>query len=211
MARGLLRDKIYAYIAQQVQNGVYTPAVKIREESVAQNLGVSRTPVREALTLLAQEGVVEKIPRRGFFVRKPEPRKSREVFEVLGYLDRRIAELVCPLLTPTDYLKMEEYIAKIDVAITYKNFSDYSINQNQFHETYANKCSNITLLDTLRFLTCSHIPHTYTGTSQDVFAGFTACNAEHRLILEAFKKKDLSSLSELVEQHWSLIECEHFI
>jgi DNA-binding GntR family transcriptional regulator len=211
MTRRLLRDKIYDYVAKNVQNGVYTPEVKIIEESVAGDLGVSRTPVREALSQLALEGIVEKIPRRGFFVKKPESKKSKEVFEVLGYLDRRVAELVCPLLTQDDFLKLEEYIAKIDIAITYSNFSDYSINQNLFHEWYANKCPNRTFLDMLHSLTFSHIPHTYVGSSHDLFTCFSRCNEQHRLILDAFKKKDLPRLGALVEEHWSIIEYEQYL
>ena len=211
MAGRPLRDTVYEYVAKNVQNGVYTPAVKISEESVARDLGVSRTPVRAALSQLALEGVVEKIPRRGFFVKKPDSETSKEIFAVLGYLDRRAAELVCPVLTVDDYHRMEECIAKMDVAITFTNFSDYSVNQNLFHSTYADKCPNQTLLVLLRSLMFSHIPHTYVGSSDDLFQCFARCNQQHRLILAAFKKKELPHLGQLVEEHWSDVEHEQYI
>jgi DNA-binding GntR family transcriptional regulator len=211
MSTTLLRDKIYAYVAKNVQNGLYTPAVKICEEHVAQDLGVSRTPVRAALCQLAAEGILERIPRHGFYVKKPEKEKSKEVFAVLGYLDSRVAELVCHLLTHDDTVKMEEAIAKMDVAIPFSNFADYSVNQNLFHQIYQDKCPNQTLLELLRSQMFSHVPHTYVGGSGDLFACFARTNLQHREILDAFTRRDLSVLAPLVERHWADVEYEQFV
>ncbi len=211
MKKTLLKTKIYDYVAENVQNGVFTPGTKISEESIASVLGVSRTPVREALTQLALEDVVERIPRRGFFVGKTEKNVSKEVFEVIGYLDKLVAELACPFLLDEDYKKMEELIAKIDVAIKYENYSEYARYQNHFHEVYANACPNKMLINTMHTLTHSHIPHTYMGEGTELYQLFAASNKQHRHILDAFINKDIDRLKQLVDEHWSKIEYEQYL
>ncbi len=209
--KSLLKDKIYAYVAENVQNGVFTPGIKICEDTIASSLKVSRTPVREALTQLAYEGIVEKIPRRGFFVTKVDRTKSVEVFEVIGHLDMLVAQLAHPHLDETDYKKMRELIAKMDLSIRFENYADYSKNQNEFHEAYASKCPNKTLVSTLNSLMFSHIPHTYTGSGSELFEHNRICNKEHEEMLTAFQGQDLQHLGEIVKDHWCKISNEKFI
>ncbi len=202
MSQKLLKDRIYDYVSENVQRGTFRPGDKIPEESVAAVLGVSRTPVREALTALACEGVVEKVPRRGFFVGRADPQKSREILEVIGWLDRRVAVLAAPHLTPEDLKRMRECVAKMELAIRFENLADYTQNQALFHEIYAARCPNRALVETLNAIVFSHIPHTYIEDASP-FGTFAHSNAEHTELCAAFERGDTARLADLIEQHWT--------
>lgn len=63
-----LSTRAYEVIKRKIVNGEITPGTKLQEDRLAEELGISRTPIREALSRLAQEGLVEIIPRRGTYV-----------------------------------------------------------------------------------------------------------------------------------------------
>ncbi|HEY8487205.1 MAG TPA: GntR family transcriptional regulator, partial [Limnochordales bacterium] len=62
---------VYAWVRSAIQQGRLRPGQRLREEALAQELGVSRTPVREALRRLEAEGLIEPLPRQGLVVRDP--------------------------------------------------------------------------------------------------------------------------------------------
>ena len=74
-------DKVYDYIKEQIVTRRLYPGNRIIEEDVAQILGVSRTPIRTALSRLAHDGLVQQIPNRGSYVTKPSEEDFRSVFE----------------------------------------------------------------------------------------------------------------------------------
>ena len=80
-------DKVYEYIKEQIVTRRLYPGNRIIEEDVAQILGVSRTPIRTALSRLAHDGLVEQIPNRGSYVTKPTEEDFRSVFEARKLLE----------------------------------------------------------------------------------------------------------------------------
>lgn len=211
MKKELLKKKIYDYVATNVQSGYFAPGAKICEETLAKELNVSRTPVRDALSQLSFEGVVEKIPHRGFFVRNATPEKLNELYQVIGHLDKLVASLACAYMDEKDYRKMQEIIDKMDLAIRYENFPDYSQNQNFFHSVYSEKCPNKTLCLKLNELTHNHIPHTYTGSGSELYKYCDLCNKEHKQILDSFMSKDYVRLQELIVEHWIVVVDDQYI
>ena len=206
-----LKDRIYDYVTVNVQNGIFLPNSKISEESIATALEVSRTPVREVLTQLASEGFIEKIPHRGFFVKEWSKQEKIESYEVIGFLDFMCARKAFSCLLEEDFIKMSEYIAKMDVAIQFKNYSDYVENQSKFHYTYIQKCNNTILIKTIYSLLSSPMPVTYSSTQADdeLYTLLDSVNQEHKDILKAMQKKDLQSLEKLIFDHWNVFKVEY--
>lgn len=91
-----LAQQAYQAIRIAIQNDALTPDTFYSENELGQSMGISRTPVREALIELAREGLVEVIPQRGFRLRIPTPDEATEVFELRTVLEshvvRRLAE-----------------------------------------------------------------------------------------------------------------------
>ncbi|GEM90804.1 GntR family transcriptional regulator [Oceanithermus desulfurans] len=87
----LVREAAYERLKRRILEGVLRPGARLSEPALAQALGVSRTPVREALQRLAQEGLVELRPGRGARVRVLSPREVEEVYEVRALIEGEAA------------------------------------------------------------------------------------------------------------------------
>lgn len=198
-----LYEKIYEYVCEKIQNGEYKVGDRIVEEDLSKKMGVSRTPIREALAHLSSQGIIEKIPRRGFFISAVDKNKKNEIYQVIGHLEKLAVSTSINLLTEEDYNKLREVIAKMDIAIKFKNFSDYTKAQKEFHEIIC-RCDNQTLMDLINSLKISHIPQTYIGSDEKLFKSFEYCNEEHKQILEALIDKDLVKLFKLIDEHWQI-------
>ncbi|MGO4276857.1 GntR family transcriptional regulator, partial [Paenibacillus sp. TAF58] len=140
------------YIAEKIQNGSLLPNQKLNEASICQKLGVSRTPVREALIQLASENLLENIPRRGFIVKELDTKMKLDVFQIVGALDALAAHLSVPLVSNEDIAEMARLADKIDISIQEQNYTDYQLYQNDFHNVYLLKCNNSKLIDLLKSL-----------------------------------------------------------
>jgi DNA-binding GntR family transcriptional regulator len=82
-----LRDEVREALLEWLAAGRLAPGQRLEEERLSQALGVSRTPLREALASLAQEGVVESVPRRGFRVPKLSAERVRDLYPLIGSLE----------------------------------------------------------------------------------------------------------------------------
>lgn len=207
----LLKDRIYNYVINNIQNGTFLPNSKLNEEFIANALDVSRTPVREVLTSLATEGSIQKVPHKGFFVRDWSEEEKTETYEVIASLDFLCAKKALNYITEEDFKKMRECIAKMDVAIEFQNYADYVSNQSAFHYTYINRCNNSVLVKTISNFLKNSMPVTYsfnTSDSQVVYDLFKETNEQHRKILEALLQRDLSSLERVITEHWTQYHTE---
>ena len=91
---GSMVDQAYTQIRQRILDNVWPPGHRALEQEVALALGMSRTPVREALLRLCSEGLVEVIPRHGLRVLPVSPTDMREIYQILTALECMAAELL---------------------------------------------------------------------------------------------------------------------
>jgi DNA-binding transcriptional MocR family regulator len=112
-----LKQRAYDELRARIERGELKEGEKVVELSVCDSLGVSRTPVREALIQLEADGYLEGIPRRGFRVRSFDEASAREVFEMLGPLDGRAALLAVPNMGPDDLADMRFLYESMELAI----------------------------------------------------------------------------------------------
>src|SRR5512133_2353230 len=99
-----LVDAVYEQIRHRILDNVWPPGHRALEQEVALALGVSRTPVREALVRLQSEGLVEVVPRHGMRVLSLSTADMRETYEVLTALESMAAELVARQRLGTDQI-----------------------------------------------------------------------------------------------------------
>lgn len=92
--KGSLVEHAYAALRRRILDNVYPPGMQTLEQTLAAELGISRTPVREALIRLQQEGLVEVIPRHGMRVLPVSPADMKDIYEMLTALEAMAAELV---------------------------------------------------------------------------------------------------------------------
>lgn len=100
--RDLLRDQAYAAIRDAIVDGTLAPGERLRDQELTAWLGLSRTPVREALNRLEQDGLVETAPQRFTRVTPLDRRAARDAFPVVAALHALATELALPRLTEAD-------------------------------------------------------------------------------------------------------------
>jgi DNA-binding GntR family transcriptional regulator len=103
-----LVDRLAATIQSRVLSGEIATGTRLRQETLASEFGVSRTPVREALRKLQSAGIVEVAPRRGALVRAPTPRDVREAYQVRAELEGLAAELAVQLIDDAQLSRLRE-------------------------------------------------------------------------------------------------------
>jgi DNA-binding GntR family transcriptional regulator len=101
-----LSDRVADSIRTAIQNGVYRPGTKLVERTIAAQLGVSHIPVREALARLADEGLVERIPRRGAWVAELTPVGLAEICSLRIVLEQFVVRRVQERLTPASEARL---------------------------------------------------------------------------------------------------------
>lgn len=114
--RALLRDDVHARLRDAIVDGTLAPGEQLRDVELAERLGVSRTPVREALLELARAGLVTATPGRSTVVAPLDPRAIRDAQAVVGALHALAVRTAVPLLTAADLSAMRDANAAFTAA-----------------------------------------------------------------------------------------------
>jgi DNA-binding GntR family transcriptional regulator len=199
-----LAQQVYDFIVNEISTGSIQLGQKINEGELMQKLPISRTPIREALIQLASDGILENIPRKGFFVRSLNPLILLEYYRAVACLDVYAIKLAIPHMADRDFRKMEVIIDDIDVAIEKRDINAYKKLSDQFHDYYY-RLSGSSSLSTIIFGIRDQclISIYYTKDQERLARMLTQVNLEHRKILELAKRNDLEGLEELIFNHWA--------
>lgn len=199
-----LRDQVIQSILNKIQHHELTADDIFTEQQICDELGISRTPVREALIQLTSDNLLKKIPRKGYRIIELEDKAKMNLYTIIAALDALAATLAIDNMEEEDYLKMEEVCDKLDIAVKYKNYSDYYNLQDDFHSIYINKCNNPMLVDMLKNLSSGPVQRSYISNDTDrLFAALSELNEEHRKIIGLFRNKKNQELEIFLKHtHW---------
>lgn len=198
-----LTIRVYEYISQKIQIGEYKPNQRIKEAEICSAIGVSRTPAREALTRLAGENLLEKIPNKGFVVKEFQEKEKLDTYAVIGALDSLAGSLSIEYLSEEEISKMEELSEMMEISIKYKNYENYLSISDEFHNIYRNKCNNQVLLTSINSLVYNFMPKSYNSEDKDeLFKMLEFSNKQHFKLVEAFKEKNINLVESLLKEHW---------
>ena len=142
MIKATLAEQAYHYIIEQIKYGNLKEGTKVDESEIVEELGISRTPVREALLQLASDDVIVNIARKGFFVRSFGKKEKSDACTVLGHLDGLSATYAAPFLKEEDFAVLERMVDDMDEFIANQEFERYSNMQEEFHAYYQKLCPN---------------------------------------------------------------------
>lgn len=123
----LLRERIYA--------GVFPPGTKLRQEQLADQLRVSRTPLREALRVLERDGLVQSEPGRGVRVVEADPALLVEAYGLREVVDGAAARLAAGRATPADVARLRAHLAVQRDAVDPWDAAAYTLTNVEFHTT----------------------------------------------------------------------------
>ncbi|TCD13306.1 GntR family transcriptional regulator [Oricola cellulosilytica] len=190
-------EAAYAALMAALRDGTYAPGERLREEEVGERLGLSRTPVREALRRLEAHGVVEHRPRLGAVIRSLGHTETVELYEMRIVLERTAAEMAARHGAEAEFDTLGELNDSIEDQRDNPSIGS-AINQD-FHRCLYLAGRNRFLLDAARAITNSLLllgPTTYSDPERvDVVV------AEHRMIVDALRTRDAKAAGEAAEAH----------
>ena len=193
----LCAESVYRALRRAIIEQALKPGMKLPEDSIGEQLGVSRTLVREAFGRLAVEGLVELKPNRGASVAYPTLEEARDVFEVRRGLERLVAESLAGRITPAQVTELEAHVRQEEKA--HEQDGPESIRlSGEFHIKLAKMTGNALLLRYVQEASsrCSLILAIY-GRPHS-----TECAvSEHRQLIDALRAGDAARAADLMDHH----------
>ena len=145
---GTLVDTAYQDIRRRILDNIWSPGYQALEQDIASQLGMSRTPVHEALIRLAKEGLVEVAPRRGMRVLPVSPNDMKEIYEILTALESMAASLLAARRPSDDELKpLVQATRAMEAALKRGDLDAWAQADESFHEKLMAMAGNKLLSD----------------------------------------------------------------
>jgi len=196
----LLSKKVYHILKERIIKGNLKPGEKILEVNIAKRLGVSRTPVREALRELAAEGFFAMKPNLGMIVIGFSIEDLKEVLEIRKLLEGFATSIAAKKISKEEIKKIEKIIKKMSISISKNDLLVYSDLNAEFHNLIFNICGNKRLIKIYDNL--SNSEHRFRIRSlRNNPERLRYSLKEHQEILEALKRKDSEQAYKLSQKH----------
>lgn len=194
-----LHETVIDRLRDMIVQGGLPPRSKLNERVLCEQLGISRTPLREAIKFLASEGLVELLPNRGAAVAPLDPQRVKEIFEVMAALEALGGELACRNANDADIAEIRALHYEMLAHYARGNLADYFRCNQLIHIKLVECGGNATLT------------HAYRGLNAHVLRARYMANLsrerwdraveEHEQILAALVQRDSVRLQQLLRDH----------
>lgn len=192
-------DQIALQLEELIFDGTFEDGQRLDEVRLADQFGVSRTPLREAIQRLALSGMVEMIPRRGAFVRQPGPVELMEMFEVMAELEATCGRLAAMRITDAALADLRHANEKCMAAVEARDADSYYTENERFHRIIYHQSGNGFLEQQTRKLHKRLKPF---RRKQLRFRGRMAQSmAEHEAIVAALENGDSAEAEQTLRKH----------
>jgi len=194
--------KAYQAIRDGIVQGLYPPGSRLREEHMAEVIGVSRTPIREALRLLTTDGLLDLVPGQGAFVTSWSPRDLENIFAVRALIESSVAELAARNLQTSDIIGLADLAGQMEALAESRRrgFLDQITDLNyKFHRTVALACGNDRLNTLLTHTVEMIVVHRTFRRYQP--EQLRRSMAHHRELIDAFTARDSEWAGSVMRSH----------
>lgn len=194
-----LRDVVFNTLRKAILRGELKPGERLMEIHLANRLGVSRTPIREAIRKLELEGLVTMIPRRGAEVARITEKNLKDVLEVRRALDALTVELASDRITPEEMEALKEASLQFEEAIKLKNVTAIARADVKFHDIIVRAAGNDRLTQLINNLAEQMYRYRFEYIKDE--NQHPTIVEEHRVIYESILKKDKKTAAMAVKTH----------
>jgi DNA-binding GntR family transcriptional regulator len=193
------QEAVLAELRRAILERELAPGAQILQDRIAEQLGVSRVPVREALKMLEGEGQVSYAPHRGYFVTELDAAELMEVYQIRDLLEAEAVTRALPHLTDDDYERMQEAVADMEAAEDDEDIIALTAANRRFHFAIMEPCGMPRLIRIIRQLWDSTDPYrsVYFGHAQHR----KTVRQEHRGILRAVRERSAEQLVRELTEH----------
>ena len=202
MKKETYTDLVVTYIKRCILNGTYKPGTKVKGLAIAQKLSISRGPIREALQVLVNEGLVFWTPQKGKFITDLNPKQIRDSYFAGGILEAAAVSAALHRYTANDIKKLEEIAEEMrKVAEDDKPIKQLAALDDKFHKILFSRIDNQFIVEFCRrscqglskFLLFRFWINLY--TAHEVYI-------RHKIIIDALKQGDAVELEKQIRQHY---------
>ena len=196
-----LDHKVYLILRKMIIDRKLLPGEKIPQEKLAQDLGISRTPLVSALKFLEQEKLIEVKPRRGFFVRLFTKQEMVNIFELREVLEGLAARRAASDITDTQIIRLKGFFKQFTKLTDITDYKAYAIEDRLFHNFVTEIGSKEFLKSILE--TCNIISYSYQlVNSEGLVRPPNETIKEHQAMIEAITKRDSVGTEDLMRLHF---------
>lgn len=205
-----LREQVYDYLRIEMNEGRLKPGVFMNLNLISNELGMSRTPLRDALIQLETEGFVTILPRRGVLVTRLSLEKIKDIYEILGALESSVIINTAFRFKVSDAELMTEYNRQMRKALDKNNFSVFYDANLKFHNVYLEKSDNMEILNYIKIYRerLYDFPRNKTYVKEWEMHSLD----EHTELIRLLRSADFNGAADFVRDvHWSFAVQERFI
>jgi DNA-binding GntR family transcriptional regulator len=199
ISRRYLHDEVVKRLRELIQAGEMEPRSRVNELELAERFGISRTPLREAIKILATEGLLDLLPNRGARVASISQQEIEEMLEVVAGLEATAADLACRSITDDEIASIEaKHHAMVDAWRREDDLLYFTFNR-EIHEAIMLASRNATLQGIYANLSGRIQRARYSAHKTP--AQWQKAVAEHERILELLKQRDGERLAVAMREH----------
>ncbi|MDI3481562.1 MAG: hypothetical protein PWQ97_1217 [Tepidanaerobacteraceae bacterium] len=199
-----LRDVVFEAIREAIITGELKPGERLMEVQLAEEMGVSRTPVREAIRKLELEGLVVMIPRKGAYVAGLSLKEAADVFEIRESLEGLAAALAAERITDEELETMEKILSSVQKAVEGGDVETIIKKDAEFHQILFAATRNHRLAQIINNL--KEQIDRFRVQSFTNPARIKSILQEHRSIVNAIKARDANMAEKLTREHIEKVE-----
>lgn len=197
-----LSERVATYIESLIVEGRIRPGSRIVEETVARELGVSRSSLREAIIALEKMGLIVRDGRAGRSIRHLDDRDVAELYELWAITESEAAAMACHAALEADVRAMRELLDEMDGAASRASRQTYHRLNLAFHQTMVRPCPNRRLVEV--YETCLRQIRWAWALAISGAGDAETSQREHRGIAAAYFDRDAERVRELVRDHLSI-------
>jgi DNA-binding GntR family transcriptional regulator len=195
----LLEEQAYHHIKRAILVGTFPPGAFLAEIQVAQDLGISKTPVRKAMARLQEEDFLDNVPYKGYFVADISAEDTQEIYQLRQMLECYLVRETALQFTTAELDEMEKNIAAATAAFERNDFHEYITLNRDFHHTFPRKFGNRRILKVLTNLD-EHIRrillHKLQNETHEILSP-----VQHEMIIDAIRAGDVEGAVTLMRNH----------
>lgn len=190
------------YIRSLIRSGELQPGQPVREAQISEKLNISRAPIREALLMLAHQGLICSEPQKGKYVRSMSAKEIHDSYVVAGILEGAAVAQSLPLWTDRERAAFDDVVRRLDEQVNYAVHLDTLTEIDEaFHMTLLSACTNERLIDIARTSCSSLAKFLYYTYWRTLFTPKEFYD-RHHLIAEAVREGDAIRIEAVLRQHY---------
>lgn len=199
IVRRTLHDELLERLRQLIIDGELVPGEKVPERELCERFGVSRTPLREALKVLANDGLVTLTPNRGAMIADLTLEDLEEAFPVMGALEALSGEMACANITDAEIAQISKLHQSMVAHYERRELKDYFRTNQKIHEMILAAARNQTLSSLYRGLEGRIRQARYLANMSTT--RWTQAVQEHERMIEALEVRDGAALAKILKSH----------